>query len=245
MTLPDETTTHALERERLLDALRREGLDAARLARADALVIESVALLSHEAGPHELRLGGSRFNGAPDAPVGWAPPEGEAIFVAQIDLAEVAPLDPAHRVPERGLLSFWLVLDEDGTAHAHVAWFADPSALVAGTAPERPVGMGFAPEVWPPPDRSNFWPLDPPYGLARQAWAQRRAAQRSRSSGLFQYDRPDERALATDEIVLLRVDTEDAYFGFDEAACLHFVIPRADLGTGSFARVRAVLGESM
>jgi len=56
------------------------------------------------------RVGGSRLGGRPDLPKGMPWPLGAThplSFMAQIDLADVAPLDASKRLPQAGLLSFF------------------------------------------------------------------------------------------------------------------------------------------
>jgi hypothetical protein len=140
-----------------------------------------------------------------------------------------------------------MTIVDDETIAAHVSYFPPGVELNGGVSPEGPKGMAFSPEVLPPPDRSNVWPQDPPYGLARGAWDAGRRAAHPSSSALFAYDRPDERALAADEVALLRLDSADGYFGFDEATCLYIVARTGDLTPSGIQQLnaRAVLGGSM
>jgi hypothetical protein len=75
------------------------------------------------------RLGTSRLGGLPDLPVGLAWPEREGqllTFIGQVNLAEV-PLPPVP-LPERGMLSFFLGIDEPASNIVHEVRFWDKSA---------------------------------------------------------------------------------------------------------------------
>jgi uncharacterized protein YwqG len=80
---------------------------AAELA---ALARPSVRLTSQRTDESGLPLGASTLGGLPDMPATptWPTREGRPLaFVAQVRLEEVAPLDAAHLLPGRGLLSFF------------------------------------------------------------------------------------------------------------------------------------------
>ena len=53
------------------------------------------------------RIDGSRFGGLPDVPPNWHWPGPELEFLAQFNLAELAPHDHENLLPKRGLLSFF------------------------------------------------------------------------------------------------------------------------------------------
>ncbi len=97
-----------------------------------------------EAALAELPLGASRFGGVPDLPPGVAWPDREGVpmeFIAQIRLADVAGLDPEHRLPPSGSLIFfynsqWGTTDSsDAPCCAVIFHDGADDALVRATPP--------------------------------------------------------------------------------------------------------------
>jgi uncharacterized protein YwqG len=108
------------------------------------------------------RLGTSRFGGLPDLPAGrpWPEREGQLLtFIGQIDLAEVSRLPVP--LPERGLLSFFLGIDEPASNIGHEVLYHDGRGGELSRSPEpdesaflneectafRPTGVRFLPAV--------------------------------------------------------------------------------------------------
>jgi len=97
----------------------------------------------------KTKVGQSKVGGRPDLPAGFEWPHEEDDddaplgFVAQIDLAEVAPHDLDHALPERGMLWFFSVLDGDRAGGGEidasttaVRFAADPGELTPHDLPE-------------------------------------------------------------------------------------------------------------
>ena len=103
-----------------------------------------------------LPVGSSKLGGLPDlGDLGW-PRDGEGeplLFVAQFDLAELAPYDEDHLLPSRGLLSFFLGMGviEQGRMDPEdwtVRYESDLSALGRKLAPkEVPTAYAVAPHA--------------------------------------------------------------------------------------------------
>jgi uncharacterized protein DUF1963 len=107
------------------DALLELADEAGLGARADdvrRLARVGVRLTAWLGAPGDA--GRSRLGGAPDVPPGFAWPvwNGRALaFLGQVDLADVAAVEPATGLPPEGLLLFFFDLDErpSGLAPAH------------------------------------------------------------------------------------------------------------------------------
>lgn len=85
------------------------------------------------------RLGTTRFGGLPDVPSGWTWPGKELEFLAQINLAEVAPVNRNGVLPTRGLLSFFarnLCYGWDDESCLVMFFDGDISELQRAEAPE-------------------------------------------------------------------------------------------------------------
>lgn len=91
------------------DWLARGGL--ARVSEAVGKVaLPSIRLTAHPAEDSQLLVGSTKFGGSPDLPQEstWPERSGSPLpFVAQINLAEVAPYDRSHLLPATGLLAFF------------------------------------------------------------------------------------------------------------------------------------------
>jgi hypothetical protein len=116
---------------RMVDAVLRLAQPAIRL---------DLARVDDEAG---LALGVSKVGGAPDLPAAtpWpATSDGAALpFIAQIRLADIAPLDPEGDLPHAGLLSFFYAINQpdgglriaDDPSAWRVLWTPDDSAALS------------------------------------------------------------------------------------------------------------------
>lgn len=70
----------------------------------------AIQTISSPAQGRPLALGASRLGGVPDLPSGLEWPtwqQAPMAFLAQLNLAELAPYDPAHLLPPEGMLSFF------------------------------------------------------------------------------------------------------------------------------------------
>lgn len=92
----------------------REWLSSSPLARVSEKIAQaalpSIRLTAHPAEEIRLRLGSTKFGGLPDLPfkMSWPECNGSTLpFVAQINLAEIAPYDVNHLFPDTGILSFF------------------------------------------------------------------------------------------------------------------------------------------
>ena len=148
----------------LEDRLRRdaEGCGLAELwPRLRALARPSYAVELVEDADLD-RLGTSRLGGLPDLPAGMAWPERDGqllTFVGQVNLAEVPRLPVP--VPEKGVLYFFLGIDEPASdiAHEVLFWDGPGGPLSRSSEPDesaflnkdctvfRPAGLRFVPAV--------------------------------------------------------------------------------------------------
>lgn len=102
-----ETDVHRQQREAIFELAERHGLGARRDAIA-GLLRPGIGLETRELTEADLAVGVSRVGGEPDLPPELPWPvgaEGPMLFVLQVDLAVVAPLDLEERLPSEGLLS--------------------------------------------------------------------------------------------------------------------------------------------
>ena len=119
--------------------------------------LESMALSSiglDIAGAETYQPGATRFGGRPDVPPDFVWPTYEGrdhahvlasrplAFLAQLNCADLAPYDTAHRLPDHGLLSFFYELESQRWGYdprdrgcARVYWFEDASKLAAADFP--------------------------------------------------------------------------------------------------------------
>ncbi len=80
-------------------------------------LLPAIALAATRADDDEIAIGASKFGGAPDVPDGFAWPmrdDAPLVFMAQINLAEIAPFDIENQLPSSGVLSFFYDMNEDG-----------------------------------------------------------------------------------------------------------------------------------
>ena len=105
--------------ETLLQPLRAQ-ISAAGLQRYETVLLGAarVAVDIKLDGAAENIVGESRFGGVPDVPENWSWPEDEngekLAFLLQINLADV-PAFAEKPLPARGVLTFFLGLDEPAT----------------------------------------------------------------------------------------------------------------------------------
>ncbi len=90
-------------------------------ARLQDAVIErllpAIALAATRTDDADIAIGASKFGGAPDVPANFDWPmrdEAPLVFMAQINLDELAPFDIENKLPSSGVLSFFYDMNEDG-----------------------------------------------------------------------------------------------------------------------------------
>ena len=127
MTLP-LGPDHLAQVARIRELLTAHGLDAyAELVLAGAR--PAIGLRTRLPIADDLAIGATRFGGEPDLPAEFAWPtsdDGPVLFLAQLRLDALAPLDLEQRLPRDGLLSFFVV---SGGWPAWVVRFTDLAAL--------------------------------------------------------------------------------------------------------------------
>jgi uncharacterized protein YwqG len=128
----------------------RQSLRAARLERladeAERLTQPAIVIKAQAADDDDLPIGASKFGGRPDLSpdMRWPEHDGRPLgFLAQFNLAEVAPYDVDGLLPRTGLLSFfydftaalWGTSPEDRGGWQVIYLEQDPAALVWGEWP--------------------------------------------------------------------------------------------------------------
>lgn len=126
--------------EELLQPLRAQ-ITAAGLQNYETALVAAarVAVEIELDGASKNVVGESRFGGAPDVPAAWQWPadeDGEKLaFLLQINLAELPAFDE-NPLPARGLLSFFLGLDEPATDVETRIFLFEDDALQTAPVPE-------------------------------------------------------------------------------------------------------------
>ena len=98
-----------MQRNEIEAAFIKAGLTR-RLASIEALTRDSIRLLSRPVPEKNLPLGASKLGGSPDLPArsAWPTFKGQPqAFVAQIQVADVAPYDTQGLLPRQGMLWFF------------------------------------------------------------------------------------------------------------------------------------------
>jgi uncharacterized protein YwqG len=121
--------------------LSKSGLARVREA-VEKVALPSIRLSAHPAEDVQLRVGSTKFGGSPDVPedARWPERNGSPLpFVAQINLAEVAPYDRSHLLPATGLLAFFFDQDaffesqpDDQATSWQVCYFPGPLSNLWG-----------------------------------------------------------------------------------------------------------------
>lgn len=107
----------------------------------DYALSHAVDVLCLAPGEPSPPAGGSRAGGDPELPPGtpWPTVDGQPmVFVAQLNLAEIAPLDPQGLLPKNGALLFFFGNDEPSTRMPHTVLYVEDTTTLAPAAPEAP-----------------------------------------------------------------------------------------------------------
>ena len=212
---------------------------------------KTVAVAPRKAKKADKALGASRLGGEPDLPGGKTPSANgyELRFIGQFDLADFRPHDPAERLPDSGLLSFFIGHPSD--------YDADPIPVArviytpAGTDLEKTpldsrsklVGVDLAPTLRLPAYGSHRYPDHEPY---HEVFEELYLASRIKQHGFFEQDRRWEQAVQPDEHILLRLDADrEIPYDLFEARTLYFIISDEALAQGDFSEVRVHEGAAI
>jgi len=139
-------------------------------------------------------VGSSRLGGGPDVTGDFEWPEdgGRRLdFVLQLNLADVAAVDPATTLPRSGLLSFFYDMEHQPwgfdpkqlSGHA-VRYFPDPSALHRVPAPDDEVALAEA--------ALAFWPTRTLPYFGSRAWDRLQKALKSKHGKKIDFDALDQ-----------------------------------------------------
>ncbi len=225
--------------------------------------IPGIRMLTDAEAP-PVSPGSSKLGGRPDLPVGmeWPCADGHALaFIAQVNLAELAPHDHRHELPHEGLLLFFLDLDD--WESGRVLYTEAGAELEARDFPEAleeelrlaERALSFAPVSMPTNDPSE-WDMKPYVALyqgdedaAMDAYCELRAQyigyKDADESGTFLLGAPDtlqgELDTAPGERLLFQLASfEDARGELMVGDCgnVYFLIHENDLAARDFSRVR-------
>jgi hypothetical protein len=236
------------EQRRTLHQLLLGHLPAPRANHIATLVRDAIAIVPRAARRADAAIGASRLGGQPDLPPGttWPTAPGGAVdFVAQLRLEQLAELDIHHRLPPRGLLSFFHAYRTDGVyeLEARVFYYPDVAGFVPLRPPGRrgkpaPIGIDFAPRALLPPHSSQLVPRPgaaDAYAEVYDEVYRTHGDAPERFHGLFGFDRPFEDEQRADEDLLLRIDEDAAPYDFVEAVCAYYFVSHDELGHGELA----------
>jgi hypothetical protein len=256
-----ETDEHRRQREAIFALAERHGLGARRDDLAD-LLRPAVGLRTREITDADWAVGATRVGGEPDLPLDLPWPvgaEGPLLFVLQVDLALVAPLDLEERLPSDGLLSVFadpfaedvrVLHHEPGVALARRATPADSQR-----PPFRACGVEVQAELHLPPPDSAF--MDGADGSALfdddehdaywdevwLAWRERLRPGPAGSCGIHQilgYAMAERlEAQALHEEVLIGFDSDDrANMQWGDVHCVWVFMDRDRLAARAFSELR-------
>jgi len=176
------------------------------------------------------------------------------VFLCQIDLADLAPLDVGHRLPPAGLLSFFVGVEAiigmhtDYAREGRVLYHPPGTPLEPfwrswGTPRHRGMAFELAPAL--PPWNSRLVGHDDPAYCDLYDQLEREDRNRPKT-GLFGFDRVYEEALApTEEMLLAAWADGNIDYPFVESVNLCFAIDRAALRRRDFSSVRCWEGISL
>ncbi len=211
-----------------------------------------------------IELGGAsksaaRAGGSPDLPSADDWPtgaEGPLDFVAQIPLAEVAPLDVHDRLPDAGLLSFFVkhIVDDAGALHLEAAVLHIPATVSVspqkapkGALKTKPQSLIFRPRATLPPYGSKLFQGDRVDGRYKAVLdALYDFGGLTNHHGMLCFDRPFEARLGHDDVILLKLEHDDDIpYDFEEMSVVYFLISKADLAARRWGAVRVIEGGSI
>lgn len=165
--------------------------------------------------PTDYDLGVSKFFGAPTIPQEWLSTfDGDEIFFCQVRLAELAPFDPANRLPHTGYLYVFLHTGDGPYAlRADVRYLPDEPDTVI----------------------EDFNAAVPEYERFTQAWRMEFSAADAEADGIKLFGTPSDWNYGDDAPpLLMQYDPLDSDMGFldflDGYLYLFFGADRRDLG---------------
>jgi hypothetical protein len=244
------------DQRRELSALLRGALPPERAERIESLMRDTISITLRNARKADNAVGASRLSGCPDLPAGMAWPtkaDGAVRFVGQLRLEDLAPFDVHHKLPPRGLLSFFhgFLTNGEYGIEGRVFYFPELDGFAPVVPPEsrgrpRATGITFGALAMLPPHNSPLVPYqgpDDPYVDLFDAHYRMYDGE-FEFHGLFGFDRPREGEQRADEEILLRLDPPAPY-DFVEAACAYYFIPRDALAGADFSTTRLYEGASI
>lgn len=164
MSAPSYPSMDALTRE-LAQLIEEAGLGEHRAA-LESFAEPAIRFHTHAAVDADLALGASRLGGLPDLSAELAWPDGEEgplRAILQLDLRDLAGLDPKERLPREGWLWVFADLYWDDV---RVFFAPGDAALVASARDDveaiAPGGLTFHPYLEPAPPSSAYVGLDAP-----------------------------------------------------------------------------------
>jgi uncharacterized protein YwqG len=251
--------SEAREATRAAEQARREAEDAA-LAAALETTRRPFVRVTVDTDVGTLRPTASKLGGVPYVPLGSEPPPPSMLFLAQLDFAEIPPLDG---LPREGLLQFWIedddtygLFDRRGAertdGHRCIYHASIETSQTPGIAPTGQRGplcfsdrdgrrLRFAPgsELLTPGDYE--WDafvekhgLDPHTEIADDAWEDSHG---HKIGGYCAFTQGDPRTVTDPMWSLLQLDSDEHVF-WGDTGIAHWFIREADLRARNFANVR-------
>jgi uncharacterized protein (TIGR02996 family) len=214
----------------------------------------AIVVTSSRAAEAKLPVGASKFGGGPDMPPGadW-PCYGEMplAFLAQFNLAELHASFVVRELPKSGLLSVFVVLDEDDTGAMgdkgswRVLHFPDVSKLTRQLPPETSFNscrVSFA-ETMTVPDSRSPWQKELGLDEDEEVWDayQEQVAGYGQGHTILGYPTPiqnDVLGKKTMRHLLTLGGDDNAEWEWFDGGSLYFTMTEADLKAGRFDRVR-------
>ncbi len=248
-----------LKRRRAADRANRDQARA-RIVQVLAETRRPYARVTFERAASTLAPTASKLGGVPYVPVGVSPPT-PLRFLAQIDLAEVPPLEP---LPRSGLVQLWIADDDTyGLFDKHGRERSDGSRVLYYPTTDRPqapeirAGGAFGPLVDATERRMLFEAKTELVPIGDREW-DRFLARHGDDPDLYLYEdgqidfddssghkiggycaftQDDPRTLDEPMFLLLQLDSDEHPF-WGDTGIAHWFVREADLGASDFSRVR-------
>jgi hypothetical protein len=249
-----ETQHHQTQREAILQSLDTHGLSPYR-DELEGLLKPAIGLQTRAVTEADLAVGATRVGGEPDLPPDLPWPvgeEGPLLFVLQVSLIDVAPLDVEGLLPGEGLLS---VFSDPFASDVRVLHHAPGLTLQRRPTPSdsrrpafRACGVDLLPELHLPPPQSELvtLPSDAFDIYWDEVWLPWRDTLRPGAAGecgihqLLGYAVAErDEAQGPHDEVLVGFDSDDrAAMEWGDVHCVWALIDRTELRARNFGALR-------
>ena len=181
----DVRTKHEADLAWITKQIREQGL-AAYEEKLLSLIRPGIRIQTKKPGAKTTAIGTSHIGGNPDLPADLAWPQGGEgmLFVAQLNLAVISPMDTRNLLPQNGLLSFFVDRYVDVLQVFHFPDIATLSTRENTFEPFSYCDITLTPELHLPPPSSHFIGFEAP--AARPGSADRMESQLALPQGVFE-----------------------------------------------------------